>query len=244
MLLIIGFTRLFGGDGGNDPKAEPAAHIAAATPTGSQAPSPAATVTVTAAPTPTPTPTEPALPEPEGTCEDEDVTITPSVEFARATMPVTISLELRTLESEACTWRFGSDSVQLKVTSGNDRIWTTVECPRALKGRNVVVRRDTPATIDVVWSSRRSDEDCSSHTRWAMPGYYHATVAVLGGEPSDVQFPLYRPTRTPPTPTATASPSAAATTPAATPSPEQGRRSKRPSPGAATATVTAPPHAD
>ena len=32
------------------------------------------------------------------------------------------------------------------------------------------------------------DDDCARITEWAMPGYYHATAAAPGGEPSDVQF--------------------------------------------------------
>ena len=45
------------------------------------------------------------------------------------------------------------------------------------------------------WSGRRSDDDCSRLTEWALPGWYHVAAAALAGEPSDLQFELERPTR-------------------------------------------------
>ena len=55
-----------------------------------------------------------------------------------------------------------------------------------------------------MWNSRRSDEECSDRTAWALPGFYHVRAAALGGEPTDVQFELLAPT--PATVTATADP--------------------------------------
>lgn len=248
LLFVVGVTRLFGGDGGEPRAQEAATNVAASTaPSVSGAPTPEPT----AAPAPTPapeatpvepTPTAPLLLAPEGRCDDADVVATPTVADARATTPVVIRLELRTQSNPACTWRFGPKSLQVKITSGSDRIWSSLDCPKALGGRDLVVRRDTPTTVDVRWNSRRSDEDCSSHTDWALPGYYHATVAVLGGEPVNVQFPLRKPSEAPPAPV-TPAPTATASAQPTPPAGEQ-RRKKRPQPGAPTATVTAPPNVD
>lgn len=245
LLLVVGFARLFGGDGGEH-RAQEAANVAASTapsPSGSTSPAaPVATQPAVTAPA-APVPTTPMLPAPEGRCSDEDIVATPTVVDARATTPVVIRLELRTQSNPACTWRFGPKSLQLKITSGNDRIWSTLDCPKAIASRDLVVRRDTATTVDVLWNSRRSDEDCSSHTRWALPGYYHVTAAVLGGEPVDVQFPLRKPLPAPPAPTTPPAP--VATAPAAPqPATDQRRGKKRPQPGTPTATVTAPPNVD
>jgi hypothetical protein len=158
----------------------------------------------------------PPLPEPTGRCSDDDVVVTPSVSDAQATRYVLIHLTLRTKVTTACTWRTSHRTLQLQITSGSDRIWSTIDCPRAIPTQDVVVRRDTDAVVNVAWSSRRSDEDCSSHTQWAMPGYYHVQVAALGGEPQDVQFALTKPR---PKPKPTKTPAAPVTTPAGTATP-------------------------
>ena len=55
-----------------------------------------------------------------------------------------------------------------------------------------------------MWNARRSDEECSDRTAWALPGFYHVRAGVLGGEPTDVQFELVAPA--PATVTQTADP--------------------------------------
>lgn len=234
LLLVIGVSRMFGG---GDDGAAKASRVSADT-TASLKAIPGATSSESSAPAsagPTPTPAQPAaptltpaatptvaapapLPEPTGRCSDDDVVVTPSVTDAQATRPVLIHLTLRTLVTTACTWRTSPHALQVKVTSGSDRIWSTIDCPHAVPTQDVVVRRDTDAVVDVAWSSRRSDESCSSHTKWAMPGYYHVAVAALGGEPQDVQFSLVKPRPVPkPAPATAVPPAVAAPAPTAAP---------------------------
>jgi len=146
----------------------------------------------------------PALPEPQGSCAPEDVVIRPTVAEAVAGRPVTVVLKLRTQLAEACTWELSRASFTWKLTSGSDEIWTSRECPRAVPSRELVVRRDTVATTQLTWGGRRSDADCSRLTDWALPGWYHVTVAALAGEPRSSQFELRAPTPA----TITASPEA------------------------------------
>lgn len=137
---------------------------------------------------------EPALPEPQGSCLEQDVLVRPEVSSAVAGRPVTVTLRLRTRMAEACTWELSPKTFTWKITSGPDEIWTSRECPRAVPTRELVVRRDTETTTDLVWGGRRSDTECSRLTEWALPGWYHATVAPLAGEPKDTQFELASPT--------------------------------------------------
>lgn len=138
-------------------------------------------------------PKAPVLPEPQGTCANEDVVARPDVERAVAGRPVTVVLTLSTRLAEACTWELSRDSFTWKITSGDDEIWTSRECPRAIPTRELVVRRDSETRTRLVWGGKRSDEDCSRFTEWALAGYYHVTVAPLAGEPRDVQFELEQP---------------------------------------------------
>jgi hypothetical protein len=157
----------------------------------------------TPTPTPTTTPT-PVLPDPSGPCADDDVYITPSLATPIGGSDITIMLNLQTHTAEACTWQVSPDTVTMNIVSGRDRIWRSKQCPDAIPVQDVVVRLTSVTQVPVVWSSRRSDEECSDRTAWALPGYYHALAAALGGEKTDVQFELLAPA--PATVTATAHP--------------------------------------
>lgn len=137
----------------------------------------------------------PVLADPEGTCVDQDVAVEPTVRRPYAGQEVAIVLKLSTLESEACTWEVSPESVTVKITSGKDDIWSSRECPGSIPTEDVVVRDNVDTSVAVTWHGRRSDEECSRLTQWALPGYYHVTAAALAGEPEDVQFELERPRR-------------------------------------------------
>ena len=196
VLLVFALARVLGAgsDASSPPEAQERARTVAAAPTATvtlPATSPSASESARPAEKKTRTP----LPQPDGTCEDEDVAVTPSVEDPVAGSDVRIDLELRTIVSEACTWEVSPDSLTLKVTSGDDEIWTSRHCPRAIEREEVTLRRDHTTTVDVTWNARRSDEECSKLTSWALPGWYHVAAAALAGEPSDLQFELERPER-------------------------------------------------
>ncbi|GAA4722383.1 hypothetical protein GCM10023350_00610 [Nocardioides endophyticus] len=155
-------------------------------------------------PTQTQSSQAPVLAQPEGTCTGSDIAVTPSVENAVGGRDVMVVLQLRTMSSPACTWRISPDTLTLGITSGDDAVWSSRECRRAIPRQDVVVRKDVTTKVGVVWKdAKRSDEECSSLTDWASPGWYHATAAALGGEPSDVQFELTTPTAATVTVTAT-----------------------------------------
>jgi hypothetical protein len=196
VLLVFGIARALGAgsDGSSQPEAQEQARQVAAAPS-----------TTVALPEASPTATEPAgrraerkreavpLAEPDGPCEDEDVAVTPTVDHPVAGRDVRFDLELRTIESEACTWEVSPEALTLKITSGDDEIWTSRHCPRAVPDEEVTLRRDHTTRVQVIWDARRSDEECSRLTKWALPGWYHVAAAALAGEPSDLQFQLERP---------------------------------------------------
>ena len=142
--------------------------------------------------TPTPTPTPLAVPT--GPCSSHDVQATPKVVgTAYAGSPVTFRVRLHTITSPACYWKVNPRTLVVRLTSGSDRIWSTQDCPHAVPRQRVVVRRDHYTPVEVTWHGQRSDGTCSRTTPWAQPGYYHVETAVLGSEPSEVQFVLRKP---------------------------------------------------
>ncbi|MDF9716278.1 hypothetical protein INN71_11310 [Nocardioides sp. ChNu-153] len=186
-LLVVAIARLLGGGGDEEPAGEPAAQVAGEA-------SPTAEETGDAAPTTTaaePTTTQPA--SPTGPCAPEDVVVTPQVEDAVAGSPVSITLALTTRESPACFWNVSSATVVVKVTSGEDGIWTSQHCPDAVaRVDDAVLRPEQPAVATVEWPAWRSGPGCEL-MQWSLPGAYHVEAAALAGEPTDVQFELVAP---------------------------------------------------
>lgn len=158
-------------------------------------------------------PPEPVLAEPTGPCADSDIIATPTLTSVPGGADVPITLNLRSIVSEACTWQVSPQTLTLTITSGNDFIWSTRECPAAIAVQDVVVRQAVDTPVVVVWDEgRRSDETCSGRTDWALPGFYHVEAAALGGEATDVQFELL-----PGVPAVVTQ----------TPEPEQGKKNKK-----------------
>ncbi len=133
------------------------------------------------------------LAEPEGRCSDADVVVTPVVEGAVAGNDVSVLLNLRTVVTEACTWEAGPAHLSVKITSGDDDVWSSQQCPGQLTRSTLTVRAGSTTTASLVWNAKRSSEDCPATTPYAAPGYYHVVASSLGGEPNDVQFELVDP---------------------------------------------------
>ncbi len=140
-------------------------------------------------PKPIPTP----LAQPSGPCSPDDVVVAPEVRNPVGGGDVVIALMFRTLVSPACTFEVSAQTITLNITSGNDPIWSTRQCPGVVPTANVVARKDVATYLFVTWNGKRSDATCSRLTEWALPGWYHVRVAALGGEPADEQFELARP---------------------------------------------------
>jgi hypothetical protein len=192
-LLVVGIAYVLG-RGSDGKESGPQAQVVAGTPT------PATTPNAT----PTgrerdgkpknkpqkPRKTETPLAQPSGPCLDSDVVVTPEVTLASAGADVAISLLFTSKLSEACTFVVSPETVVLKLTSGDDRIWSSQECPQAVPAATVVVRKTVPGTAVVTWNGQRSNDGCTHAAGWALPGYYHAEAAALGSEATDVQFVL------------------------------------------------------
>lgn len=199
VLLVVGLARLLGGssDGSSGPDrastvadASAAAVATSSVPTGTPA-------TTGAHPrrdhraTPTPTPTPVAMPS--GPCAPGDIAVTPSVPHPYAGRDIALVLDLSTLTTPACTWKLSGSTLALKITSGADLIWTSVQCPRAIPTEDLVLRQSTPTRVRLTWDARRSEPGCPRLTDWARLGTYHLHVAALAGQPQDTTFTLVTP---------------------------------------------------
>lgn len=202
LLLVVVLARVLGGsaDGSDEDRATQAS--ARTTPSGSAGP-----LAGPSAPDPAEArkarrkarqaaqePPEPVLAEPTGPCDPADIVVTPTLTEAVGDSDVPITLNLRTLVAEACTWQVSPETLTVTITSGDDHIWSSRECPASVPVQDVVVRQAVDHPVVVVWDdARRSDETCSEFAAWALPGWYHAQAAALGGDETDVQFELVAP---------------------------------------------------
>lgn len=139
-------------------------------------------------------PPEPVLAEPTGPCTDSDIVATPTITSAPGGSDIPITLNLRTVVTEACTWQASAQTMTVTITSGEDYIWSTRECPGAIPVQDLVIRQAVDTPVVVTWSAKRSDETCSTRTAWADLGFYHVEAAALGGDGTDVQFEVVAPT--------------------------------------------------
>jgi len=203
VLLVVGIARLLGGSSDASSPPDKAATVAdTSDPTAS--PSTNAPVTTgagthhrgsdggSAADGPSDDPvTRVAMPS--GPCPADEVAITPSVPKPIAGSDISIVLDISTLSTPACTWTLSNRTVAMKITSGNDLIWTTVDCRRAIPTQDLVLRLGDPVRVRLTWDARRSEPGCPVQTQWALPGTYHVHVAALAGHPQDVAFLLSAP---------------------------------------------------
>jgi hypothetical protein len=187
-LLVFGIARVLGGGSDGRSGAGDTAAQAAGEQTSTRPP--------TATTTPKSTPGKKkkrVLAQPDGPCASADVKVEARVVHEANDGQVRIPLAL-TGKDAACTWTVSSRSVVVKIISGNDRIWSSQQCPRPLPESAVVVRSAVATKVVLVWNGRRSEPDCTSDSAgFALPGSYHVVAAALGGEPTDVQFLLTGP---------------------------------------------------
>lgn len=192
LVLVAGFARILGGSSDGSDDSGDKATTAGATTTSS--PTDATTEPVKKKrKKKKQTPTEPPLAEPTGACVSSDIVVTPVVAEAQGGIDVPITLNLRTVQTPACTWTVSPETLTVSITSGSDGIWSSRECPATIAAQDVVVRQAVDAPIALIWDARRSDEDCTEQRDWARLGFYHVEAAALGGEPTEIQFELVRP---------------------------------------------------
>jgi hypothetical protein len=186
-LLVFGLARMLGG--GSDAKSDRGDTAEQAA--GQQTPTRTPTTTRTAKATPRATKT--ALAQPDGPCDPTDLTVQARLAKEANDGEVRIPLALTGTDA-ACTWTVSSRTMVVKIISGDDRIWSSQQCPGAVPQQAVVVRSVAATKVVLVWNGRRSDPDCTSNAAdFALPGSYHVIAAALGGEPTDVQFLLTGP---------------------------------------------------
>ncbi|MEL4358539.1 MULTISPECIES: DUF4232 domain-containing protein [unclassified Luteococcus] len=155
-----------------------------ATASTSDSPSPSASPSSASA---TPTPSQPT------TCGSDGLTLAIDGDKApKAGAAVALTVILTNGGNAACKLDLAKAPVQVQVTSGSDRIWTTVHCSKwAPTSQNVVELAPGKAfSTSVTWPGKRSADGCTLRSEKLQPGTYRATVSADGAEPATLVMNL------------------------------------------------------
>ena len=77
-----------------------------------------------------------------------------------------------------CTADVGPRAMEIRITSGADRIWSTADCVSGVGTEVKELQRGVPYVRSLEWDRRRSSADCRSTPAAARPGTYVATARM------------------------------------------------------------------
>ena len=152
-----------------------------------------------AAPTVSPTVSPSGSPNPtvdvSRPCTDADVTITATPNpraFAAGTLPV-FDVTVSMIGLSPCKLSTASEGTQLLITSGNDRIFSSLDCPddATINEREFILQAGAnDEMFQVTWNRQRSAEGCTTVNATPQPGTYKADLAIQGVAAEQVRFEL------------------------------------------------------
>lgn len=170
LLLAIAWWFLGRGSGPEDP--------AAATPTPSatsSSPTPTTTQTEKSKPTKTKTTTT-AAEAPE--CADKDIKVSVATDaeaYAPSELP-TFTLTVENLSDENCSRDVGPAALELRVSSGGSRVWSSDDCNPSGDPRLKVLGPQDRFAQSVQWGRTLSQEGCPTPQESAEPGTYQVVA--------------------------------------------------------------------
>jgi hypothetical protein len=141
---------------------------------------------VLAGPAPTPSasqaaPSTPAAtPAPVAACGDDVLEVEATAQAANAPVGAGTRLQLTVRNTGAvpCTRALGQGAVELVVTSGDDRVWSSDDCAPGGDEGVVELAPGQVQTARATWSGTRSAAGCPPDQPVAQPGTYRVTARV------------------------------------------------------------------
>ncbi|GAA2115307.1 hypothetical protein [Actinomadura alba] len=180
VLATVGLVA-WGCSGGGDAGKERSIHNAA----GLSTPSPVSTMSVpVATPTITVTATAKVTMRPSvqaragDACAPEDVVINldSKADAYRGKARPQFLVSVVNTGKRPCTFGVGPKELELRVTSGPDRIWSSAHCARGDGSSIRLLKRGIPYAATVTWDRKRSTNGCDGSRSLARPGTYVVAV--------------------------------------------------------------------
>jgi hypothetical protein len=132
-------------------------------------------------PTPQPTRREPhGHAGRAGALPDDALEVTATADAASYAVGATARLELsvRNTGTVPCLRALGQGAVELTVTSGADRIWSSDDCAPGGEPGEVLLEPGAVETARASWTTVRSAPECPPDQAQAQPGTYRVTARV------------------------------------------------------------------
>ncbi|SNT23802.1 hypothetical protein SAMN05216276_10302 [Streptosporangium subroseum] len=148
------------------------------------------TVTISPSPSPTPSPTSKSeraqeisrQKRPGDVCDSPDLVLNMADQgevYAPGSQPRFV-LTLVNIGDEMCTVDVGPRGMEVRITSGNDRVWSSADCVGGEIDNIRKLERGIPYVREVEWDRRRSGTDCKADQVVARPGTYVAVARAPG----------------------------------------------------------------
>ncbi|NTV40533.1 MAG: hypothetical protein HGA51_11355 [Demequinaceae bacterium] len=156
--------------------------------------SPSVTPEVTTSANPSTDPSAPASGDVSRPCTAADValTITPNPQaFPGGALPV-FDVAVKQSGPTPCLLDTAATGTELKVTSGSDRVFSSLDCPSdgTITARQFLLDAGASDNFQVTWNRKRSVPECTTVEAAPRPGTYHAILTVQGIASNDATFSL------------------------------------------------------
>ena len=101
-----------------------------------------------------------------------------------------MTLSLINGSGQTCTATVNRDNFELRIYSGSDRIWSTMDCATIVKPLTRTLKAEQAMAWKLTWNGRRSRTGCQSRAEIPRPGTYYATAQLAGAEPVQLLMTL------------------------------------------------------
>jgi hypothetical protein len=102
--------------------------------------------------------------------------------------PTTFQLSLINGSDKTCIARVTRKNFELRISSGNDRIWSTADCRSIIKPISHELGSEHAVAWSLTWNGKRSKSDCRSAREALRPGTYVVTAQLEGAEPVQLRM--------------------------------------------------------
>ena len=127
-----------------------------------------------------------------GPCTGAQLTVTLTTDtraYPVGTSPV-LTVGLTNSGTVSCTVDAGDTGREIVISSGADRIWSSLDCPPEPAERLLLLAPGALDVVDVSWPRVRSAPGCAAGLPEPRPGTYNAVVTVLGTPSAAAVFEL------------------------------------------------------
>ena len=90
----------------------------------------------------------------------------------------------------SCDLDVTSDNFELKIYSGQDRIWSTDDCAKLVKTVSKKLAEEQAVEWKITWDGRRSRAECRQRPEIPKVGTYFATAQFKGAKPVQLRMVL------------------------------------------------------